>query len=106
MADYILYTDVHMIITRLDTTGSSAKFQVTLAKGRGEFMLSFSYTLCHATWKLADAAAELDAATQVAEAIVSRHDPKERFKEKYIFGDHNTEATLDATVQFLRRNRI
>jgi hypothetical protein len=95
-----------MKITPLAKTGNSAKFEVVLTKQRGEFLISLSYTLCHLVWKLDGVDAELSAATQMAEAIVSRHDPKQPFKEKYIFGDHNTETTLDATVQYLRRTRI
>jgi hypothetical protein len=95
-----------MQIIVLPKTGNSAKFQVTLAKDRGEFMLSLSYTLCHTVWRLQDEAAELAAATQIAEALVSRHDPAAPYREKYIFGDHNSRPTLDATVQYLRRVRI
>lgn len=95
-----------MRITILPKTGNSAKFQVVLTKDRGEFMLSLSYTLCHKVWELEDEAAELAAATQMAEAIVSRHDPAAAYREKYIFGDHNARPTLDATVQYLRRVRI
>jgi hypothetical protein len=95
-----------MRITTLPKTGNSAKFQVVLAKDRGEFMLSLSYTLCHVVWRLEDAAAELAAATQIAEAIVSRHDPATPYREKYIFGDHNSQPTLDAAVQYLRRVRV
>jgi hypothetical protein len=94
-----------MKVTRLETTGTAAKFQVELARGRGEFMISLSFTLCN-LWQLADDDAKLDAAKQMAEAIVGRHDPNAAFKPKYIFGDHNTQATLEATVQWLRRNPV
>jgi hypothetical protein len=95
-----------MNITRLDTTGTAAKFQIVLSRGRGEFMLSLSATLCNLVWKLSDDDAKLDAATQMASAIVGRHDPNEAFRDKYIFGDHNTEDTLEKTVQHLHRTAI
>jgi hypothetical protein len=94
-----------MKITQLPKTGTSAKFTITLSKQRGTFLLSLSATLCRA-WQLADEAAELDAATQMAEAIVGRHNPELPFRDKYIFGDHNTEDTLDKTVAYLKRNAI
>jgi hypothetical protein len=95
-----------MKITPLEKTGNSAKFHVILAKQRGEFMISLSSTLCNIVWQLHDDQATLDAATQLAEAIVSRHDYSQPFKEKYIFGDHNTEETLEAMVKHLRRHAI
>ena len=95
-----------MKVTRLENTGTAAKFNIELSRGRGEFMISLSSTLCNIVWQLPDDAAKLDAATQMAEAIVGRHDPAEPFKSKYIFGDHNTEDTLEKTVQWLRRNRL
>ncbi len=95
-----------MKVTPLAKTGNSSKFIITLSRGRGEFMLSLSYTLCHGVWQLPDESAILDAATKMAEAIVGRHDPSIPFKEKYIFGDHNTAPTVDAAVAYLKKNAI
>jgi hypothetical protein len=93
-----------MKVTRLTNAGTAAKFQVEPAR-RGMFMVSLSYTLCN-VWQLLDDQDKLDAATQIAAAIVGRHDPNEPLKDKYIFGDHNTEDTLEKTVQWLHRNPI
>ena len=95
-----------MKIVPLENTGNSAKFEVTLSKQRGGFMVSLSYTLCNTVWKLQDDKAKLDAATQMADAIVGRHDPNEPFKPKYIFGDHNSEDTLEKMIQYLKKNAI
>lgn len=73
---------------------------------RGDFMIALSHTLCRVKWQLADDQAELDAVTQMASAIVGRHDPNMPFKPKYIFADHNTEDTLEATVKYLHRNQV
>lgn len=69
-------------------------------------MLTFSFTLRSTIWQLPDAAAELAAAEQIGEAIIGRHDPKLPFKDKYIFGEHNTEPTLQATVKYLHRTPV
>lgn len=95
-----------MKITPIPKTGNSAKFAITLSRQRGEFMISLSSTLCRTAWQLADEAAELDAATQMADAIVGRHNPLLPFKDKYIFSTHNTEDTLEKTVAYLKRNQI
>lgn len=95
-----------MKIVPLPKTGNSAKFQVTLSKQRGEFMISLSYTLCHVVWNIEDEQSQLDAATQMAEAIVGRHNPAEPFKDKYIFGDHNSEETLEKMVAYLKRTAV
>jgi hypothetical protein len=92
-----------MQITRAATTGTSAKFIVQLSKGRGEFMLSFSSTLLRMVWDLPDQAAELDAATRIADAIVGRHDPAIPFPKIYVFGDHNSEDTVDKMVARLKK---
>jgi hypothetical protein len=94
-----------MTVTPIAHEGNSAKFLVAVAK-RGEFTLAFSFTLRSKVWQLTDAEAELEAAKQIAEAIVSRHDPKLPFKDKYIFGEHNVEGDLEATVKYLRRVAI
>lgn len=94
-----------MNVTALPKSGNSSKFLVAVTK-RGEFVIALSYTLCNAIWKLADAAAELDAGKQVAEALVSRHDPKLPFKKVYVFGEHNSEPTLQGAVKYLRRVQI
>jgi hypothetical protein len=94
-----------MKVIALPQTGNSAKFEIQTAKG-GSFVLAFSFTLRTKIWQLQDADAELAAATRLAEAIVGRHDPKLPFKSKYIFAEHNTEPTLDATVKYLHRTAI
>jgi hypothetical protein len=94
-----------MIVTSLPQAGNSSKFEVSIAK-RGTFVIALSFTLRSKIWELPDAAAELAAAQQIAEAIVGRHDPKLPFKDKYIFGEHNSEPTLQATVKYLHRTPV
>ncbi|MDB5184687.1 MAG: hypothetical protein JWN38_495 [Candidatus Saccharibacteria bacterium] len=91
-----------MNVTALTPTGNSSKFQV-ITKG-GDFNLAVSYTLKAKIWQLADAAAELAAAQELAEALVSRHDPALPFKPLYIFAEHNTDSSLATTVQLIRKN--
>lgn len=91
-----------MKVARLPHTGNSAKFQVQTAKGV-TFVLALSFTLRTKIWQLPDADAELAAAKQIAEAIVGRHNPLLPFRSKYIFAEHNTEPTLEATVKYLHR---
>jgi len=90
-----------MTVTPLPATGNSSKFQVVTK--RGEFTVALSFTLRSKVWGLADAAAELLAAQELAEAIVSRHNPKLPFKTVYIFGDHNSEPSLAQAVQQIRK---
>lgn len=91
-----------MIVTALPLTGNSSKFRVVTK--RGEFDLALSYTLRTKVWKLTDAEAELLAAQELAEAIVSRHDPALPFKPLYIFAEHNSEPSFTMTVQQIRKN--
>lgn len=93
-----------MTITPIAHSGNSAKFHVVTKNG--EFDLAFSYTLKTNIWKLADAAAEQDAAEELAEAIVSRHNPKFPFKKIYIFGEHNTGDSLEQVVKLIRKNGL
>lgn len=88
-------------VVKRDEIGNSSKFQVATKKG--EFTVTLSYTLRTKIWKLADADAELSAARELAEAIVSRHDPALPFKTLYIFAEHNSEATLAETVHYIRK---
>lgn len=90
-----------MIVSALPVTGNSSKFKV-VAK-QGEFTVAISYTLRTKIWKLADAEAEQAAAQELAEAIVSRHDPALPFKPLYIFAEHNTNATVEGTIQQIRK---
>jgi len=101
----LAYILAGMTVTPLPKTGTSSKFLVVVLK-RGEFTLAFSSTLRSMVWQIPTPEDELEAAKQIAEAIVSRHNPKLPFKEKYIFGEHNTEPTLIDTVKYLRRNQI
>jgi len=94
-----------MLVVPLPQAGNSSKFEVTIAK-RGSFVIAMSFTLRTKVWALEDAEAELAAAKRIAEAIVGRHDPKFPFKSKYIFAEHNTQPTLDATVKYLHKTAI
>lgn len=89
-----------MTVTPLPAKGNSSKFHV--ATKHSEFDVALSFTLRNRIWSLADDHAELDAAEQLAEAIVSRHNPKLPFKLLYVFAEHNTLPTLAATVQRIR----
>jgi hypothetical protein len=90
-----------MEVTALPAAGNSSKFQVTTK--RGEFTMALSFTLRTKIWELADAKAELSAAHQLAEAIVSRHDPSLPFRPLYIFAEHNSEPSLEKSVQQIRK---
>ncbi len=68
-------------------------------------MISLSRTL-YENWGLTTEAQQLDIATQMALAIIGRHDPNTPFKEKYIFAEHNTEVTVEATVAYLHKHEI
>lgn len=94
-----------MKVTALPQTGNSSKFEVQTAKGV-TFVVAFSFTLRTKIWQLPDADAELAAAAKIAEAIVGRHDPIMPFRSKYIFAEHNTEPTLEATVKYLHRTPV
>jgi len=92
-----------MKIVPIPPTGTSAKF--TVHNKRGDFMVSLSRTL-YEKWGLTTADKQLDAAQQIALAIVGRHDADSPFKAKYIFAEHNTEPTLEATVAYLHKHQI
>lgn len=68
--------------------------------------MALSFTLRTKIWELGDADAELKAAEELAEAIVSRHDPSLPFKPLYIFAEHNSEPTFEATVQRIRKHGV
>ena len=91
-----------MQVTALPATGNSSKFQVITK--HGEFMMALSYTLRMKVWKLVDADAELAAAKELAQAIVSRHDPAVPFKALYIFAEHNCDASFTRAVQKIRKS--
>ncbi|MET1033607.1 MAG: hypothetical protein ABWX94_03845 [Candidatus Saccharimonadales bacterium] len=91
-----------MTISALPSTGNSSKFHVV--SKNGEFNLALSFTLRTKIWQLPDPIAELSAATELAEAIVSRHNPKLPFKELYVFAEHNTLADYAQTVSQIRKN--
>ena len=93
-----------MIVTALPATGNSSKFRVVTK--RGEFNLALSYTLRTKVWELADPVAELSAAQELGEAIVSRHDPALPYKPLYIFAEHNTEPSLAKAIQQIRKYGI
>jgi hypothetical protein len=91
-----------MIVTAIDTTGNSSKFRVISKKA--EFTMAISFTLRTKIWVLADAEAELSAANELAQAIISRHDPSLPFKSLYIFAEHNSEPSLGETIQKIRKH--
>lgn len=91
-----------MIVTALPSAGNSSKFKVITKKS--EFLLALSHTLRIKTWKLADATAELEAAQELAEAVVSRHDPALPFQPLYIFAEHNCEPSIADTVKRIRKD--
>ena len=90
-----------MIVTALEPKGNSSKFNVTTK--RGEFTIALSFTLRTKIWKLPDATAELALAKDLAEAIVSRHDPALPFKPLYIFAEHNADASAEETIKRIRK---
>jgi hypothetical protein len=90
-----------MKVTALPVTGNSSKFQVETK--RGKFVIAMSYTLRTKIWELADEDAELSAAAQLAEAIVSRHDPALPFPPLYIFAEHTSDPSLEQTIQQIRK---
>jgi hypothetical protein len=90
-----------MTVTPLPKTGNSSKFLVVTK--RGQFTLAISSTLRNIIWQLPDDDATQKAAQELAEALVSRHDPEEPFKELYIFAEHNTLPKLDDMVKQLRK---
>ncbi len=90
-----------MVVTVLDSNGNSSKFHVVA--NNGAFNLALSFTLRTKIWKLADADAEMAAAEELAEAVVSRHDVTLPFKPLYIFSEHTTHATLEQTVHQIRK---
>lgn len=96
-----LYTVIIMIVTAVPATGNSSKFKV--GTKRGEFVLALSYTLRTKVWELPDAESELSAAKDLAEAIVSRHDPSLPFKPLYIFAEHNCEPSFLGEVKRIRK---
>lgn len=90
-----------MTISAIQTTGNSSKFRVV--SKRGEFIIALSFTLRTKIWLLADAEAELSAATGLAEAIVSRHDPALPFEPLYIFAEHTSEPSPEKEIQKIRK---
>jgi hypothetical protein len=96
----VLYT-YKMKVTAIPTTGNSSKFRVTAKSGA--FTIALSYTLRTKVWELANADAELSTAKELAEAIVSRHNPALPFKTLYIFAEHNSEPTAAKAIQHIRK---
>lgn len=91
-----------MTITPLPSAGNSSKFRVVTK--RGEFTIALSYTLRTKIWELTDAAAELAVATELGEAIVSRHDPAVALKPLYIFAEHNSQPSAAKTIELIRKH--
>jgi len=76
-----------------------------VANKRGDFMISLSRTL-YENWGLTTEDQQLDTATQMALAIIGRHTSAEPFKDKYIFAEHNTEVTPEATLAYLHKHEM
>lgn len=93
---------MYMTVIPLPKTGNSAKFHVTTK--RGEFDIALSFTLRSKVWELPDDEAELSAAKELSEAIVSRHDPSLPFKPLYIFAEHNSEPTFEQAAAQIRKH--
>ena len=90
-----------MTVAPLPSSGNSSKFRAV--SKNGEFTLALSFTLKTRIWKLADANAELTAAQELAEAIVSRHNPALPFQPLYIFAEHTAAPALDQAVRQIRK---
>lgn len=90
-----------MTVTPITHTGNSSKFNVQTKNGN--FDIALSFTLRSKIWELPDAQAELSLANELAEAIVSRHDPKLPFKKIYIFAEHTALPTAEETVKHIRK---
>jgi len=93
-----------MLVTALPPSGNSSKFRVVA--NHGEFTIAISYTLRAKVWKFVAEEEELSAAQELAEAIVSRHDPTTAFKALYIFAEHNVNPSFTATIQQIRKEGI
>lgn len=93
-----------MLVTALPNAGNSLKFQVVTK--RGEFTIALSYTLRTKIWELEDPEAELAVAKELAEAIVSRHDPTLPFRPIYIFAEHNSDPSFTKVIQHIRKYGI
>lgn len=65
--------------------------------------MALSFTLRSKIWKLSNAEAELATAQELAEAIVSRHDPSVPFNKIYIFAEHTAEDSPEATIKRIRK---
>jgi hypothetical protein len=91
-----------MKVMALPATGNSSKFHVVTK--HGEFNMALSFTLRTKIWRLADATSELSAAKELAEAIVSRHDPGSEYKQLYIFAEHNNLPSLSDAVKQIRKD--
>lgn len=91
-----------MNVIALETAGNSSKFQVTTKSS--EFVIAISFTLRTQIWLLADADAELAAASDLAEAIVSRHDHSLPFPKLYIFAEHTADPSLATELQRIRKH--
>ena len=93
-----------MLVTALESSGNSSKFH-SVSK-RGEFDLAFSFTLRTKVWHLGDADAELAAAKDLAEAIVSRQNPAVPLRKLYVFAEHNVQPTFKQTLDLIRKTGL
>jgi hypothetical protein len=90
-----------MLVSVIESSGNSSKFHVVTK--HGVFDMALSHTLRVKIWKLEGATHELSVAKELAEAIVSRHDPNTEFRRLYIFAEHNCLPTADETVKQIRK---
>lgn len=93
-----------MIITPFQTNGNSAKF--TVSTKRGDFVIALSFTLRKKVWELQDEEHEQAVVEDLAQAIVSRHDPMVAFKPLYIFAEHNSDPSYSKMIDQIRKYGI
>ncbi len=90
-----------MKVIPITHAGNSSKFHVTTKNG--EFTIAISFTLRTKIWNLVDEDTVLAVGIELAEAIVSRHDPKLPFLKLYIFAEHNSEPDVKQAIQKIRK---
>ena len=91
-----------MKLTRLENNGNSAKFRATTKNG--EFIIALSFTLRTKIWNLTDPETELKIASELAEAIVSRHDHTHPFQKIYVFAEHNIDSDFSVALKKIRKH--
>ncbi len=92
-----------MKVIPITHAGNSSKFHVTTKNG--EFTIAISFTLRTKIWNLPDDSI-IAVGSELAEAIVSRHDPKLPFQKIYIFAEHNSEPDIKQAIQKIRKHGL